>query len=274
MASTIGQYMTPVPHSIGLQQPVSRALEFMRQHQVRHLPVLNGGQLVGILSEHDIIVLQGRLEGQQVGLNEDLTVEDVMSPEPYAVPATESLAQVLRTMAERRIGSVVVIQNGRVVGIYTSTDAVQALAKLTGAHDTERASWVPAAPCGLVKQLQGRSLANTLEQLKGALATAGFEILGEQDLAGTLKASRGLDGPAFYTVSVTSLDLAQQARQLAPQLGWFLPCNLVVRQTSEQEIEVSVLDPMVVFARMDHANLQKLAEELGTRLRRVLQALS
>src|SRR5437879_4833811 len=52
--TTIRDYMTPAPHTIGVEQPLAVAAALMQAHHIRHLPVLHGGKLVGILSERDV----------------------------------------------------------------------------------------------------------------------------------------------------------------------------------------------------------------------------
>ena len=125
MTDTIAQHMTTCPHSVGAEQPLDRAIEAMRKFGVRHMPVLHGGELVGMLSDRDIALLEG-IDAHE---REGLTVEDVMSPEPYAVTENTPLARVLRGMEQRHIGSVVVLDaDHRITGIFTSTDAVRMLA--------------------------------------------------------------------------------------------------------------------------------------------------
>lgn len=125
MTETIGQHMTTCPHSVGAEQPLDRAIDAMRKFGVRHMPVLHGGELVGMLSDRDIALLEGLTEEAR----ETLTVEDVMSPEPYAVTRETPLAVVLRGMERRHVGSAVVLDaESHITGIYTSTDAVRMLA--------------------------------------------------------------------------------------------------------------------------------------------------
>lgn len=125
MAETIEQFMTPCPHSVGAEQSLQRAIEAMRKHRVRHMPVLHGGELVGVLSDRDIVLLEGLTES----LVNDMTVEEAMSTEPYAVPKETPLKEVLGVMASRHLGSAIVVNGNKVVGIYTSTDAVRMLSE-------------------------------------------------------------------------------------------------------------------------------------------------
>lgn len=125
MPETIAQYMTPCPHSVGSEQPLLKAMEFMRTHRVRHLPVLHGGELVGILSDRDVVLLENL--GDM--LRDEIDVEQAMSPEPYTVTGDALLSEVLRQMVSANLGSAVVMEGNKVVGIFTSTDAVRMLAE-------------------------------------------------------------------------------------------------------------------------------------------------
>lgn len=125
MAETLEKHMTPCPHSVGAEQPLRRAMESMRHYKVRHMPVLHGGELVGMLSDRDIVLLENLADA----LHDDLKVEEVMSTEPYAVPKDTSLSEVLEEMAARNVGSAVAMDGNSIAGIFTSTDAVIMLAK-------------------------------------------------------------------------------------------------------------------------------------------------
>lgn len=118
---TISEIMSPGTFSIGDDQPMSEAAHRMRRHGVRHLPVLRGGRLVGIVSDRDLAMVES-LPG--VNPNE-VAVGEAMTPEPYAVPPGASLPAVLREMAEHKYGTAVVVRDDEVVGIVTTTDALR-----------------------------------------------------------------------------------------------------------------------------------------------------
>ncbi len=122
----IAKYMTTVPHSVGDEQTLSRAASIMRENGIRHLPVLRGGKLLGILTDRDIRLIES-LEGFDAS---DLAVAEAMSEEPYAVDPETPLDEVVAEMAERKYGSAVVVQNKKVVGIFTTVDACRALSEL------------------------------------------------------------------------------------------------------------------------------------------------
>jgi acetoin utilization protein AcuB len=123
--TTVGEHMSPAPHPVGVEQNLAVAARFMRKHQVRHLPVLHGGEIVGALSARDVALLEAA-ESQPL---ESLKVEDAMSDDPYVVTPDTPLVEVLRTMAQRHLGSVLVAEGRGVQGIFTATDAVKMLAE-------------------------------------------------------------------------------------------------------------------------------------------------
>lgn len=123
---TIQKYMSMTPHTVGKDQPIVSAANIMSEHRIRHLPVLDGGVLVGVVTERDIAMISG-LAGVDP---EKVRVEEAMSINPFTVEPDARLDQVATEMAERKLGSAVVVQNHKVVGIFTSVDALTALADL------------------------------------------------------------------------------------------------------------------------------------------------
>ncbi len=123
---TVEKYMTRSPHSIGAEQPLSRAQALMREHDVRHLPVLHGGRLVGILTDRDVRFADvARDDAAQL-----VTAGDAMATAVYAVAPDAPLGEVASEMAAHKYGSTVVMQGHKVVGIFTTVDACRALAAL------------------------------------------------------------------------------------------------------------------------------------------------
>jgi acetoin utilization protein AcuB len=121
---TVGDYMSQTPHSIGVDQSLLDAGRRMHQLAVRHLPVLDGGKLVGILSERDIALV----ESLDLVNPADVRVEEAMSAEPYSVSHETPLREVASIMAERKYGTAVVLDGQRLVGLLTTTDTLRALA--------------------------------------------------------------------------------------------------------------------------------------------------
>ncbi len=122
----ISKYMTPSPHTARPSLTLDEAMKFMRQYQLRHLPILEGGQLIGILSERDIHLVESFR-----GVDPTRTlVEEAMEQNVYVVSLSTPLDKVAAEMASKKYGSAVVMQNLDVVGIFTVVDALTALSDL------------------------------------------------------------------------------------------------------------------------------------------------
>lgn len=123
---TIQKLMTTAPHAVGVDQPLALANTMMKKHGIRHLPVLDGGVLVGVLSERDLRLIEILRDIDTT----KVSVEEAMSSEVYAVSPEARLDAVAEAMAKHKYGCAVVMQNNHVVGIFTTTDACRALADL------------------------------------------------------------------------------------------------------------------------------------------------
>jgi acetoin utilization protein AcuB len=128
-------FMTPFPHSIDVDAPLEDAHKLMREHRFRHLPVMSGGEIVGVLTDRDIKLVLGPDFGSPD--ERELRVRDAYVERPCVVPASTPVAKVARVMAQNRIGSAIVTKHGKLVGIFTVTDACRALAEIIGDHDED-----------------------------------------------------------------------------------------------------------------------------------------
>lgn len=120
----VDKFMTTSPHTIGVDQPLSQAHATMGKHRIRHLPVLRGGKLVGVLTDRDLHLV----ETLKDVVPEEVAVEDAMSSSVYAVPPDAPLDEVASEMAEHKYGCAVVMDNQHVVGVLTTVDLANALA--------------------------------------------------------------------------------------------------------------------------------------------------
>jgi len=120
---SIGSVMTPFPCMVQVNASVLAARALMVEHEVRHLPVKDGSTLVGVLTDRDL----KRALDPSLGLppKEELFVRDVFVPDAYIVDVGEPLDSVLDHLSSQHIGSALVTKRGRLVGIFTLTDAAR-----------------------------------------------------------------------------------------------------------------------------------------------------
>lgn len=118
--------MTREVHSVGKSQPLSVAHALMRKHRLRHLPVLDRGKLVGLLSQRDLYFLES-LDGIELA---ETLVEEAMSQDVYRVSPRARLRDVTRKMTQEKYGCAVVMEGSKVAGIFTTTDALRTLEAL------------------------------------------------------------------------------------------------------------------------------------------------
>ena len=101
----------------------------MREHDIRHLPVVDEHHnLVGIIADRDIHLMLG--PEHNCPSEDALKVRDVFVELAYIVDLNERLDNVLLHMAERHIGSALVTKEGRLAGLFTTTDACRHFGEL------------------------------------------------------------------------------------------------------------------------------------------------
>jgi acetoin utilization protein AcuB len=123
---TVRQYMTPAPHTIARHRSLATARKVMFDHRVRHLPVLEEGKIVGLLSERDLLLVETLPNVNPTNVR----VEDAMVEEVYTATPDMPIGEVIETMVTRKLGSVVVLEGEHVVGVFTTIDALRALHNL------------------------------------------------------------------------------------------------------------------------------------------------
>ncbi len=124
----VRETMTHLPVEAERCDTVGDAMRVMEAEQIRHIPVMRGAKLVGIVSHRDILQALAT-RGNDV---QDLALEELCEPDVITVPPTMQLGEVAEKMLARRAGSVVVMDGGFVVGIFTETDALRFLREWFG----------------------------------------------------------------------------------------------------------------------------------------------
>jgi acetoin utilization protein AcuB len=129
---SVGSVMTPFPFFADAAEPVAKIERLMRKHKIRHVPVQRDGEVIGIVSERDLHHWRS-----QAAPERDKTVllaADAMVPNPYVVAFDTPLSEVASEMNRRRIGSALVVRQGKLAGILSVMDICRILASLLDAE--------------------------------------------------------------------------------------------------------------------------------------------
>ncbi len=128
---TAGDVMTEGPFTVTPADTLVDAMRLMSEHPIRHLPVVDNGEVVGMLSERDLLPVADELS-INIARREDarlLRVRDAMTMSATTVTADTPLAVVSRTLVDQRIGAVPVVDaQHRPIGIVSYVDILRALA--------------------------------------------------------------------------------------------------------------------------------------------------
>ena len=122
----ISKFMTTVPLTIGTHVTLKDAQKIMDENSIRHLPVLEGGSVVGVISDRD---LKSFASFKGVDYKVD-TVAGFSSLDPFTVSPEATLGEVCGMMAENKYGCALIKDNNKIVGIFTWVDALRAMQEL------------------------------------------------------------------------------------------------------------------------------------------------
>lgn len=120
--------MTPFPYSIGVDERLNAARLMMEERNIRHLPVIDGPRLAGVISDREIeLALTPGIGGPD---QQRLRVGDVCGRKPYIVELSEPLDSVLLRMASDHVDVALVVKEGRLAGIFTLTDVCRSYGRM------------------------------------------------------------------------------------------------------------------------------------------------
>jgi CBS domain-containing protein len=123
VSKTISDCMTKVPITIPDDLTLADARQRMFDHKIRHLPVMKGDHLVGIVSERDIAMISS-IPGVK---SDRVLINQAMTDGPFTCAPGDALESVATTMLERKIGAAIVMEESTVVGMFTTIDALREL---------------------------------------------------------------------------------------------------------------------------------------------------
>jgi CBS domain-containing membrane protein len=132
---TVNELMTTEVLTLASHHPLTLADEVMSFERIRHLPVLEEGQVVGVVSQRDLFraALAAALGYQQRAhrmLRRTITITEVMSAPAITVPPETMVKDAARMMIEQKIGCLPVVKGNTLVGIITETDILRYVVNL------------------------------------------------------------------------------------------------------------------------------------------------
>ena len=128
----IREVMKPNPVTINPETKLSDAYRILQEKGIRHLPVVEGGKLVGLVTDRDLRLATSKLAKQPFEPN--AKIKDVMSSPVETTHPAEPIEIATQRMREFKIGCLPVLDNFSLVGIVTVADLLDAMLLLTGVH--------------------------------------------------------------------------------------------------------------------------------------------
>lgn len=126
----VGRRMTKDPKTVSPDDTLGRAADMMRESRINHLPVVDGGRLVGILSDTDLrnaSLASGPLPAPEGTMDRDRRVREVMKTEVWSLTPEDSVEDALLIITRKRFGALPVLSGDKLVGIITKIDLLNAV---------------------------------------------------------------------------------------------------------------------------------------------------
>lgn len=122
--------MTPNPLTVTLDDSLAKVKDLMAKHDFRHLPVVSGEELVGIISQNDILRLSfgNHFAEQETGestLLDLMSTEEVMTSNPVSIAVKCTVGEVAHLLVRANYHAVPVVEGTRLVGMVTTTDLIR-----------------------------------------------------------------------------------------------------------------------------------------------------
>ena len=130
----VKKFMTANPVVVEQNQSIREAKRLLDEHGFRHLPITDNGRVVGILSDRDIVRSVAITESVKTicGIegDNDVLIQDIMGEHLLCLTPDDNVKDAARIMSQRKIGSLPVVDNGKLVGIITETDILKAFTEM------------------------------------------------------------------------------------------------------------------------------------------------
>jgi uncharacterized protein (DUF302 family) len=113
-----------------------------------------------------------------------------------------------------------------------------------------------------------------IEKVTGLLKDEGFGVLTEIDVKDTLKKKLDVDFKKYKILGACNPTFAHKALQAEDKIGVMLPCNVIVEENEDGTVEVSAVNPVASMQAVDNKGLQPIADEIRSRLEKVIGNLN
>lgn len=123
------------------------------------------------------------------------------------------------------------------------------------------------------KTLSGISFQEGIDRITESLKNEGFGILTDIDIKATLKKKLDVDFPNYRILGACNPPYAYKALQAENKIGTMLPCNVIVQEKTNGDIEISAVDPISSMQAIENEDLGGLANEIRGKLKACIDAL-
>src|SRR5262245_1321212 len=131
MTSTVRDYMISEVQTLAPDDSLETAVMLERRFKIRHIPIIENGELVGMVTDHD---LKRALPSMVTGVDQQTfervvqttTLRQIMTRSPTTISPAASLRDAVQILCERKFGALPVVEQGKLVGIITGVDMLRA----------------------------------------------------------------------------------------------------------------------------------------------------
>lgn len=124
-----------------------------------------------------------------------------------------------------------------------------------------------------LEKKSNRNFEDTLLKVEEELKAEGFGVLTEIDVKATLKKKLDVDFKKYKILGACNPPFAYEALKAEDKIGVLLPCNVIVEENENNEVEVGIVNPLVAMASVENANLVAIATKVTEKLSRVLEKI-
>lgn len=117
------------------------------------------------------------------------------------------------------------------------------------------------------------SFEEAVEKVTESLKSGGFGILTEIDVKETLKKKLDVDFQKYRILGACNPAFAYKALKAEDKIGTMLPCNVIVQEISEGEVEIAAVDPVASMKAVENPALFEIAKQVQEKLRKVIESL-